>query len=495
MNEKTTETFTPTPSQGVALKKIESFMAQKIDYKNVNSRVMVIIGPAGSGKTTIVKYGLKKYIDADKHLNRNASSYDLFSNPNVLGVAVAHQAKKNLRKSIHICKTFASFFGLKEQHDEDGVRSFVKDENMIRYSLCKSALKAVVFDEVSMFDLDMVNLVLKETNPNMKIIFMGDDAQLPPINSVGDEDSPVFTMFKNIVELTEVVRQEESNPILQLATLIRKEIKGNQDLKLVLKAMMKDNLADNKGHRVIPYRNFLTDFKNITTNHMEAKVIAYRRQTVSNYNIEIRNFIYYQESKIFIPGEILYMNDTYYHDEDQVKIETVQQMEYQAGKTSDTYYCHNSTEYRIKEVRYGEKIQGVAVYKIYIEIDEDNDDFEGIENPFLPVIANEGIAEYKRIFFHRERQAKQPGLDKNARKSKWKWFYSFKNAFASVSYGYSLTNHKAQGSGYKYIYIDINDILTVGPISTKRKLQAIYTAVTRATDLVTFLKQNKSNGH
>ena len=60
--------------------------------------------------------------------------------------------------------------------------------------------------------------------------------------------------------------------------------------------------------------------------------------------------------------------------------------------------------------------------------------------------------------------------------------------FADCSYAYALTGHKAQGSGYKYIYIDTNDILTIGPISNKRKLQALYTAMTRATDLVSFLK-------
>lgn len=488
MSEKRIEKF--TPSQEVALEEIDKFMKMKVNFKDINTRVMVLIGPAGSGKTTIIKYGLEDILKRDSHLDRNASSYDLFSNPNVVGVAVAHQAKKNLKKSIHICKTFASFFGMKEEHGEDGERRFIKDDNMIRFALCKSALKVAVFDEVSMFDLDMVNLAIAETNPNMKLIFMGDDAQLPPINSVGDEDSPVFTMFKNVVELKEVVRQAEDSPILELATIIRKQIKGDQDLKLVLKAMMKDNLVNQKGHRVISYRHFLNDFKGITNNHMEAKIIAYRRATVSKYNIAIRNHIYKGEDKIFIPGEILYMNDTYYHDEDQVKIETVQQMEYQDSKTSPTYYCHNSTEYRIREVRYGEKIEGVHVYKVYLEVEDDNEDFDGIDNPFLPIVANEGIAEYKRIFFHRKQMAQQKGLDKKMRASKWKYFYKFKNAFADVSYGYSLTNHKAQGSGYKFIYIDINDILTIGPISTKRKLQAIYTAVTRATDLVTFLKKN-----
>ena len=133
------------------------------------------------------------------------------------------------------------------------------------------------------------------------------------------------------------------------------------------------------------------------------------------------------------------------------------------------------------------KLEGIDIYKIYIDT-EGNSDFKGIENIFIPVVSPKGVPEYSKIFYHRKSKALNAPYDK--RKSLWKYFFDFKNSFADCSYAYAMTGHKAQGSGYRYIYVDINDILTVGPISAKRKLQALYTAMTRATDLVMFLKSN-----
>lgn len=42
-----------------------------------------------------------------------------------------------------------------------------------------------------------------------------------------------------------------------------------------------------------------------------------------------------------------------------------------------------------------------------------------------------------------------------------------------------------QGSGFTNVYIDIADIMST-PISDKRKLQTLYTAITRATHQVIF---------
>ena len=55
-------------------------------------------------------------------------------------------------------------------------------------------------------------------------------------------------------------------------------------------------------------------------------------------------------------------------------------------------------------------------------------------------------------------------------------------------YGYAITAYKAQGSSYDSIYLDINDVLLTRPLTPKRKLQTIYTAITRARNNVYFLK-------
>ena len=110
----------------------------------------------------------------------------------------------------------------------------------------------------------------------------------------------------------------------------------------------------------------------------------------------------------------------------------------------------------------------------------------GVDNPYIPVVAESGEKKYKEIVFWRRKQALE--AYGGQAKQKWKYYYDFINKFGNVSYGYCYTGYKAQGSTFKNIFIDVNDIVTVGPISDKRKLQALYTGVTRASHLVSFLK-------
>lgn len=475
MNKGRIEKF--TPSQEIALERIDAFMKMRITG-DVNSRVLVIRGSAGTGKSTIVKYAFEELIEKDReNLDKDVSTFDMFSNPEVVGVALAHKAKNNLSKSIHICKTFASFFGMKESHGDEGQRTFEIDPFMKKSALCKSPLKAVVHDEASMYDFNMVKICLEETNRNTKMIFMGDPNQLPPINTVGDEDSPVFSMFTNVIYLDERVRQTEGNPIIELSDVFIEEIRSGQNVKRVLEAMKNSRMVNDTGFQSVRYREYREHYKS-KNDYMEAKIIAYRRDTVQKFNVTTRNFIHNNPTELYIPGEIVYMNDTFMQEDKTTGA--------YGEPISEYYYCYNSDEYKILRVEEGAK-EGVDVFKIYFDASERND-LENIESPHFVVVRPQGMAKYKEVHNYRRKAAiEASSFDK---KKKWKYFYDFKNKFADCSYGYALTGHKAQGSGYREIYVDVNDILSVGPISDKRKLQALYTAITRATHEVNLLKKN-----
>jgi len=81
----------------------------------------------------------------------------------------------------------------------------------------RSALKRadlLVLDECSMVDNSLGTDVLSFNKP---VLILGDEGQLPPINGLG-----FFTQRRPDARLTEVHRQALENPIIELATSIRK---------------------------------------------------------------------------------------------------------------------------------------------------------------------------------------------------------------------------------------------------------------------------------
>jgi hypothetical protein len=154
MIEKRIENF--TPSQKIGLEKLKKFIDAPASNK-IEDRVFVLMGKAGTGKTTIIKYALDKYLQEDiQNISDNGEEGGgMFSTPNVIGVTMSHKAKQVLSGSIYVVRTFASYFGLKQSYNEDGSIKFVKDAFMSRNAECYSSIKFVVHDECSMYDLEM----------------------------------------------------------------------------------------------------------------------------------------------------------------------------------------------------------------------------------------------------------------------------------------------------------------------------------------------------
>ena len=63
----------------------------------------------------------------------------------------------------------------------------------------------------------------------------------------------------------------------------------------------------------------------------------------------------------------------------------------------------------------------------------------------------------------------------------WKEYNTiFVSPFANVICSHSTTSHKAQGSSYYDVFIDLDDILKNGNINEMKR--CIYTAITRAVN-------------
>lgn len=451
---KKKEEFKPTNSQIVLVEKLKNFLAGP-------ERIFLLTGKPGVGKTTITKICLKDYINSDIETQASGSSI------NVAGIALAHQAKKVLGLSIPNVFTFASAYGLKEVFHDDGSRSFEYNQYQEETPVGECAIPVFVHDEVSQYTPEMQRIVLEKTPMFSKIIFIGDKAQLPPIDPEGkmriDQDSTIFDLelpeeCKH--ELLERVRQTENNPILKLSDIIREEIFGSQNIKRILEAISVPQIHEEQGYSFVSYLELNEHLKD--KSRMETALIAFRRKTVEHFNIDIRNFLLGNPEDSLVSGDMICMLDNYYHKEGNDIL----------------YVLHNSDVFKIKNVftkniKHSTDTKHYSVQVYVGNIEGDN------RQIFVPTMAGwkvyaEAIKEMAELC--------------NKGKMRWDMFWNFKKKFCNCSYAYALTCYKAQGSTYRSVYVDINDILLTKPLTPKRKLQTIYTAITRASHDVYFLK-------
>ena len=427
-------------------------------------KFFLLTGKPGVGKTYMTKKILSDYIEADK---KNEDSFD--KNINVAGICLAHQAKNVLGEHIPNVFTFAKAYGLKENHDDlTGKRTFIYDPHHHGTIIGEQTIPVFIHDEVSQYTEEMLKIVFEKTSMYSKIIFIGDRAQLPPIdpqNKMGaDADSPIFrydVLDDCKHELTERVRQASNNPILDLSDIIREEIFGLQRVNRVLQAMNDPCMIDSIGHNVVRYSAFLD---HISKKEIEkTRVIAFTNKAINKLNPLIRNHLMNNPEEILVPNDLVAMKDSFYSFDEFGYV---------------NYILFNSEILKIKKL-FSKVFRYKAFGKNY-RIDTYVADIVGREGRFIiptesgQIILDEALDEI----------AKKCRQNRN-----WKVFWDLRKSFCNWAYGYATTAYKSQGSTYNTIYLNVDDVISCRALSRKRQLQTIYTAITRAKEDVYFLKQ------
>ncbi|EFU84761.1 ATP-dependent RecD-like DNA helicase [Staphylococcus lugdunensis] len=170
----------------------------------INSKIMLLTGGPGTGKTTVIKGIVELY--AEIHgLSLNYADYTDDDFPVVLA-APTGRASKRLQEATGLeAMTIHRLIGWNQDTQPEDIL-----DNEIK-------AKLIIIDEMSMVDTWLFHQFLNAVPLDAQIVFVGDEDQLP---SVGPGQ-----VFKDLIQskkiprvnLTEVYRQQDGSSIIELA--------------------------------------------------------------------------------------------------------------------------------------------------------------------------------------------------------------------------------------------------------------------------------------
>ena len=570
-----------TKEQQLIYNQLINFTQDKINNE------ILLVGYAGTGKTTLMakfigdlvenKICKKIVMAAPTHKAVNIAKSKLFPNQET---DYTELTKTINIMTIHRLLNYQSYVG------QEGEKYFAKgkiDPNWSIYDL-------VVVDECSMLSNqiigDIKELINKEINSRVKVIYVGDPAQLPPVNQ---SDSKIFNCGIKKLELENIIRTS-NQMIMELSNSHRKWIfskkdddiphigefetddiklysvenketkKWLDDFILLLKTNNKTNgktndktndknkiiLSNDLDSGIEEYidikkninlklnddnyivNDLINDHERMIDNHNNNIILTWTNKKSNTYNQYIRENIFNKKNlSRWEIGEILIFNDFHrktivnpdnsnedtisFYTSEQVKLIGIKQIKHKLEPLKFKINNNITTELNDKFRKYYKKINLLIqndIFDVYemriqkiIDIIESKDDTNIPEYTILSIHMDsdkkhnsiiEGIERYimdlKTSCYKLINQLKidnmkkcdlQSEVEKKINKLYKEYQLNIIECFAELNYGYCITVHKSQGSTFKNVFIDMNDILANNNINETSK--CLYTSITRSS--------------
>lgn len=404
---------------------------------------LIIKGSAGVGKTFLVDYLIKNRYS---FLSTNSLKNTLCTAPTHKAVAVLREKIKS--SSVKFATTHSALLLRREINNKTGEVTFEPSKSGKKEPL--EDVNLLIVDEASMLNSNLLILIENYARIfGVKVVFLGDEKQLPP---VGEEVSPVFTRDFPEVELTEIVRQQEGNPIIHLSRNLKNVNKIEENL-----------IVDNDNFIGYTFSNDLNKVVKslaIANGSSDIKYLAYTNKEVDRINFLVRQKIYNNPRKIE-KGETLIFNSPYgeeYYTNEEIKVNSLAVITKKFSVPVNTLSS--------------EKIYDTVELKIY--------SINSIK------VAGENVVVLIAIHEDSEKELKnlEATLKLRARISEIGWvdYYAFIEQFADLKYNHAITVHKSQGSTFKKTILNLKNIKINKNIGERDKL--LYTGITRASDLL-----------
>lgn len=468
-NKKIEEKFKFTNDQKKAIEGILDFCSKEFDSNNY---INGLIGAGGTGKTFITKYIIEHCRYASSVIKCTSST---------------HKACRVFSQAIGFKKveTIQSTFGLRldlalEDFNPDRPQFNPKAKPKL------DKVKLLIIDESSMIPAGLITYINKKCKElEIKILYIGDASQLSPVE---EKQSIAFKTCAKVYELTEVVRQELTNPIKNLLDMLRYDIdhKTFRFIQYISQNIGTMNYNEfGEGFSIVNAQSFkdyidisFTD-EEYTKNIDLYRIIAYTNNRVNFWNNYIRNTIIKDSEKAIITINDLIMSyQTIVNEFNEVVI-------------------NNSEEYIIKDiVNYKDNKYGFKGFLLKFQMIHGGN----ITKPLFVLDHTDAftIQMYDKVVSELLKAARN--ASGGTRAKKWTEYFDFKKKYLlatnifkqgiltysrDIDYGFAITAHKSQGSTYSTVFVDLNDMLydkngNVYP-NTDDLLRRLYVACSRAS--------------
>lgn len=367
-------------------------------------------GQAGTGKTSLartikgwVEENLGKYVHVTATTNKAA--------------AVLTASLPDLEEA----STIYSLIGLRVTNDFTTGRQYlqkVKSQNPPEYG------SVVIVDEASMVDPELMDFLNDAVqNYNLRVLFLGDAYQLPPVNA---GTMPVTASSIPVSYLTEIMRANKRLDLEQVYVEGRQMVINDEGIYL---PQSSDNVT------LVPHEGSKDYLARLLEQDPHTKILAYTNKAVESANKTCR--------------QLLGLPDT--------------------PQPGDTLVAEDVVIINTNRIAYiGEEM----------EVAEANDTtfhFDGQEYPAQEIVTTH----HKRFLRAKDPHVRQQCLQVLAQRKDWRAYYRMKETVADLRFTHASTVHKSQGSTYQNVLVMAPNIMSCPGLNTRRRL--LYVAYTRAS--------------
>lgn len=421
----TAPVMTATPEQAAALEAM-------VDFLEAGSNPFFTLkGYAGTGKSFSITLLAKSRRPDDSA--RFKPSEICFTAPTNKAVKVLRAYLNSAGLEASPSKTIYSLLGLSLQANGE-----VKELKSPEEPVDLSNYKVIVVDEASMINRFLMDAI-REAYDQWKVpfIFMGDPAQLPP---VGEITSPVWKLPDG-AELTTVMRY--GNSMLDLATSIRKIVDSPFPA-----IQIKTNPPVYRWGKADWFNQIEENLELFTLG--EAKIISWRNVTVDAHNNYLRGLIFGRSearTHRWLPGDKIVATSMLKNLDDEI-------------------FMRTDEEATILQTAVGNhpKFTEFEIFNLLVED-------ENAKKITIRTLTPEGA-------FHLSNRLNELSMEaKSGKRYKWREFWTLKEAFNEIRHSYAITSHRSQGSSYRKVFVDLEDLMLNR--NRQEAFRSLYVACTR----------------